>query len=85
MVYTKRIQEEEDWLKMSQATGKKGTIVLSTDVKKGTDKSKLGRNKNKRKETITCSGCNIPGHSINQCRLKEVECNGCGNKGHIKK
>eukprot|EP00122_Pirum_gemmata_P001648 Pgem_evm2s1484 len=64
---------------------KKGTIVLSTDVKKGTDKFRLGRNKNKRKETITCSGCNIPDHSINQCRHKEVECNAWGNKGHIKK
>eukprot|EP00122_Pirum_gemmata_P010626 Pgem_evm1s9830 len=35
MVYTKRIQEEEDWLKMSKPIRKKGTIVLSTDERKG--------------------------------------------------
>ena len=42
-------------------------------------------NKKKRQQTQSCFRCGDFRHSPNNCKFKNVDCHGCGKKGHIKR
>ncbi len=54
-------------------------------VKQDRKQNRPNLNEQKRQQTQSCFRCGDFGHSPNNCKFKNVDCHGCGKRGHIKR